>query len=55
MGRCATHGSGDHVVAVFDRGDIVFLSLEPVAGREMHGKRRYALVLTTKEFNALNR
>jgi mRNA interferase ChpB len=41
-------------VAVFDRGDIVFLSLEPVVGREMQGERRYALVLTTKEFNALS-
>lgn len=40
-------------MAVFDRGDIVFLSLEPVIGREMQGERRYALVLTTKAFNAL--
>ncbi len=40
-------------MAVVDRGDIVFLSLEPVVGREMQGERRYALVLTTKEFNAL--
>ena len=40
-------------MAVFDRGDIVFLSLEPVVGREMQGLRRYALVLTTREFNAL--
>lgn len=40
-------------MAVFNRGDIVFLSLEPVVGREMQGERRYALVLTTKEFNAL--
>ena len=40
-------------MAVVDRGDIVFLSLEPVVGREMQGERRYALVLTTREFNAL--
>ena len=40
-------------MAVVDRGDIVLLSLEPVVGREMQGERRYALVLTTKEFNAL--
>ena len=40
-------------MAVFDRGDVVFLSLEPVVGREMQGLRRYALVLTTREFNAL--
>jgi mRNA interferase ChpB len=40
-------------MAVAERGDIVFLSLEPVVGREMQGERRYALVLTTREFNAL--
>jgi len=40
-------------VASFDRGDIVCLSLEPVVGREMQGEHRYALVLTTKAFNAL--
>ncbi len=40
-------------MAVFDRGDIVFLSLEPVVGREIQGERRYGLVLTTKDFNAL--
>jgi mRNA interferase ChpB len=38
---------------VFERGDIVVLSLEPVVGREMQGEWRPALVLTTKEFNAL--
>ena len=38
---------------VFDRGDIVVVSLEPVVGREMQGERRPALVLTTKEFNRL--
>jgi mRNA interferase ChpB len=40
-------------VAVFERGDIVVVNLEPVMGREMQGERRPALVLTTKEFNAL--
>jgi len=40
-------------MAVFDLGDIVHLSLEPVLGREMKGERRYALVLTTKQFNVL--
>ncbi len=29
------------------------MNLEPVVGREMQGERRPALVLTTKEFNAL--
>ena len=40
-------------MAIFDRGDIISVSLEPVAGREMRGERRPALVLTTKEFNVL--
>jgi len=40
-------------VAVFERGDIVVVNLEPVLGREMQGQRRPALVLTSKEFNAL--
>lgn len=40
-------------MAVFERGDIVVVNLEPVVGREMQGERRLALVLTTKEFNAL--
>ena len=40
-------------MAVFERGDIVVVNLEPVVGREMQGERRPALVLTTKEFNAL--
>jgi mRNA interferase ChpB len=38
---------------VFDRGDIVRVSLEPVVGCEMRGESRPALVLTTKEFNRL--
>ena len=40
-------------MTTFDRGDIVHLTMEPVVGREMKGERRFALVLTTKEFNAL--
>ena len=40
-------------MAVFERGDIVVVNLEPVLGREMQGQRRPALVLTSKEFNAL--
>ncbi len=40
-------------MAVFDRGDIVRVSLEPVRGREMRGESRPALVLTTSEFNRL--
>lgn len=39
--------------AVFDRGDIVRVSREPVVGHEMRGEARPALVLTTKEFNRL--
>jgi len=37
---------------VFERGDIVSVPLDPVAGREQMGTRP-ALVLTTKEFNKL--
>ncbi|MBC5766581.1 type II toxin-antitoxin system ChpB family toxin [Ramlibacter sp. GTP1] len=40
-------------MAVFDRGDIVRVSLEPVVGHEMRGDARPALVLTTREFNKL--
>ena len=40
-------------MAVFDRGDIVAVNLEPVVGREMQGTRRPVLDLSTKEFNAL--
>ena len=39
-------------MAVFDRGDIVILPLDPVIGREQRGTRP-ALVLTTKNFNRL--
>ena len=40
-------------MAVFDRGDIVRVSLDPAVGHEMRGESRPALVLTTKEFNQL--
>lgn len=39
-------------MAVFDRGDIVLVPLEPIVGHEQRGTRP-ALVLTTKEFNKL--
>lgn len=39
-------------MAVFDRGDIVTVPLDPASGHEQRGTRP-ALVLTTKEFNAL--
>lgn len=37
---------------VFERGDIVSVTLEPTVGHEQRGTRP-ALVLTTKEFNRL--
>ena len=37
----------------FERGDIVHVNLKPVAGHEMRGGARPALVLTTSEFNRL--
>ena len=37
-------------MAVFERGDIVRVNLEAVAGREVRGE---ALVLTTSDFNRL--
>ena len=40
------------VKTVFDRGDIVIVSLDPSNGREQKGTRP-ALVLTSKEFNRL--
>jgi mRNA interferase ChpB len=40
-------------MAVFDRGDIVRVSLEPGIGHEMRGDSRPALVLTTRDFNRL--
>jgi mRNA interferase ChpB len=39
-------------VAIFERGDIVVVDLEPVVGYKI-GKARPALVLTSKEFNRL--
>lgn len=37
---------------VFDRGDIVHVTLDPAVGHEQKGQRM-ALVLTTKDFNRL--
>lgn len=39
-------------MAVFDRGDIVSVPLDPAIGHKQRGTRP-ALVLTTKEFNRL--
>lgn len=39
-------------MAVFDKGDIVSVPLDPAMGHEQRGTRP-ALVLTTKEFNRL--
>jgi len=38
---------------MFDLGDIVRVSLEPVVGREMRGDYRPVLVLTRREFNKI--
>lgn len=40
-------------MAVFDRGDVVKVRLDPVVGHEMRGAARPVLVLTTREFNRL--
>ena len=40
-------------MAVFERGDIVTVRLDPVEGHEMRGASRPALVLTPREFNRL--
>lgn len=40
------------MTAVFDRGDVVSVPLDPAIGHEQKGTRP-ALVLTTKEFNRL--
>jgi len=40
------------MTAVFNRGDIVSVPLDPAVGREQKGKRP-ALVLTSREFNRL--
>jgi mRNA interferase ChpB len=39
-------------MAIFDRGDVVSVPLDPAMGHEQRGTRP-ALVLTTKEFNRL--
>lgn len=39
-------------MAIFERGDIVSVPLDPAIGHEQRGTRP-ALVLTTKEFNTL--
>lgn len=39
-------------MAVFERGDVVSVPLDPVVGHEQRGTRP-ALVLTTREFNKL--
>jgi mRNA interferase ChpB len=39
-------------MAIFDRGDVVSVPLDPAIGHEQRGTRP-ALVLTTKEFNRL--
>lgn len=39
-------------MALFDRGDVVLVPLDPALGQEQKGTRP-ALVLTTKEFNRL--
>lgn len=36
----------------FERGDIVYVSLNHVVGRELQGEARPALVLSTQAFNA---
>lgn len=38
---------------VFQRGDFIRVSLNPVVGREQQGDFRPALVLSPREFNAL--
>ena len=40
-------------MAVFERGDIVKVSLNPAVGHEMQGDARPALVLTTSAFNRM--
>src|SRR5687768_8793613 len=37
----------------FSRGDIVWVNLEPVQGREQRGEHRPALVLSTSVFNVM--
>jgi mRNA interferase ChpB len=40
-------------MAVFERGDIVAVRLDPVEGHEVRGAARPALVLTSRDFNRL--
>jgi mRNA interferase ChpB len=40
-------------MAVFERGDIVTVRLDPAEGHEIRGTTRPALVLTSREFNRL--
>lgn len=40
-------------MSVYDRGDIVKVNLNPVAGSEVTGEFRPCLVLSVKEFNRL--
>lgn len=40
-------------MALFERGDVVRVCLNPTVGRETQGDLRPALVLTTAEMNAL--
>ena len=40
-------------MAIFERGDVVRVNLEPVVGHEMRGEARPALVLTSSAFNRL--
>ena len=52
MGFSETRRTRGLVMAVFDRGDVVSVPLDPAVGHEQRGTRP-ALVLTTKEFNRL--
>ena len=38
---------------LFDRGDVVRVSLNPTVGRKLQGEMRSALVLSSRKFNAL--
>ena len=49
MGFSETRRTRGLVMAVFDRGDVVRVPLDPAIGHEQRGTRP-ALVLTTKEF-----
>ena len=53
MGQHACAWAGARQLAVFDRGDIVRVNLNPVVGHEMSDEARPVRVLTTKVFNRL--